>query len=77
MIRIVIDLLPLHVFHSNVVELIILHRYNDCLTTSDNQFSFKAKHSTDMYTFVKKHIGYYMSQSRPIYLRYVDASKSC
>ena len=33
---------------SKIFELCLSEKLNDYLTTSDNQFGFKAKHSTDM-----------------------------
>ena len=33
---------------SKIFELCLSEKLNDHLTTSDNQFGFKAKHSTDM-----------------------------
>ena len=62
---------------SKIVEIMLLHRYRNVFYTSCNQFSFKAKHSTDMCTFVlKETIDYYVSCSSPIYLCFVDASKA-
>ena len=39
---------------SQVIILLVLHRCKECFITTDNQFSFKAKHSTDMCTFLMK-----------------------
>ena len=62
---------------SKIVELLVLNRYNECLSTTDNQFSFKAKHSTDMCSFVlKETVDFYTSQNSPVYLSYVDSSKA-
>ena len=47
------------------------------LETSDNQFGFKTKHSTDMCAFIlKETIDFYISQTSPMYLCFLDASKA-
>ena len=62
---------------SKVFEKIILSRIQDSLYTNDNQFSYKAKHSTEMCIFTLKSIvDYYISSSSPVYLCYIDASKA-
>jgi hypothetical protein len=62
---------------SKIVELLILQRYRTCLNTNSFQFSFKARHSTDMCTFILKDtVEYFISNSSPVYLCYVDASKA-
>ena len=62
---------------SKIVELLVLNRFNNCLSTSCNQFSFKSKHSTDMCSFVlKETVDFYMSSNSPVYLSYVDSSKA-
>ena len=54
---------------SKVSEKIVFSRIQDCLYTNDNQFSNKAKHSTEMCIFtLKSIIGYYVSSSSPVYL---------
>ena len=60
-----------------MVELLILQRYRTSLNTNSFQFSFKARHSTDMCTFILKDtVEYFISNSSPVYLCYVDASKA-
>ena len=62
---------------SKLFEAVILYRYQDCLQTTDNQFGFKSKHSTDMCIFTMKHVvDYYTSMSSPVFLCYLDASKA-
>ena len=52
---------------SKLFENIMLSRIKSCLYTSDNQFGFKSKHSTDMCVFILKQIiDYYMSLSSPL-----------
>lgn len=55
----------------------MLLRIQGLLHTSDHQFSFKAKHSTDMCIFtLKSIIDYYITSSSPVYICYLDASKA-
>ena len=62
---------------SKIFEKALLLRARQYLFTTDNQFSFKSKYSTDMCVFVLKSItDYYKSCSSPIYLCYMDASKA-
>ena len=62
---------------SKVFEQLLLSRYQDKLDTSNNQFGFKASHSTDMCIFVMKQvIEFYNSQSSPVYICFMDASKA-
>lgn len=62
---------------SKILELILLNKYKDCFYTNDSQFGFKAKHSTDLCTFVLKEIiDFYVSHSSPIYICFMDASKA-
>ena len=50
---------------------------NDYLTTSDNQFGFKAKHSTDMCIYVVESVvKYYNHFHSPVYTCFLDASKA-
>ena len=47
------------------------------LTTTDNQFGFKEKHSTDMCVFaVQQMVDMYSSMNSPVYICYLDASKA-
>ena len=62
---------------SKAVEMIILHRYTALLYTSDNQFGFRNKHSTDMCVFaLQQIIDLYVSLNSPVYICYLDASKA-
>jgi hypothetical protein len=62
---------------SKILELVVLHKYQDKLITTDSQFGFKSNHSTDTCTFVLKEvIDFYVSQSSPMYLCFMDASKA-
>ena len=62
---------------SKILEKILLIRLHDYLYTTDNQFSFKAKHSTDMCIFsLKSVIDFYVTSSSPMYICYMDASKA-
>jgi len=62
---------------SKIFEYIMLFRLQCFLSTNDNQFGFKPKHSTDMCVFaLKQTIDYYMSMSSPMYICYIDASKA-
>ena len=54
---------------SKILESMILTRYEELLFTSDNQFGFKSKHSTDHCIFVLKEvIDFYISHSSPVYM---------
>ena len=47
------------------------------LTTSDNQFCFKSKHSTDQCIFAfKEVVRYYIIHGSPVFACYLDASKA-
>ena len=62
---------------SKLFEKIVLFRYEDRLVTTDNQFSFKRNHSTDLCVFTLKSIvNYFNSSSSPVYICYLDASKA-
>ena len=53
---------------SKIFELCLSEKLNDYLTTSDNQFGFKAKHSTDMCIYaVKSVVKYYNHFHSPVY----------
>ena len=52
---------------SKMFELCLSEKLNDYLTTSDNQFGFKAKHSTDMCIYaVKSVVKYYNHFHSPV-----------
>ncbi len=62
---------------SKLYENLLLTRIGNFLSTTDNQFGFKAKHSTDMAVYSLKYVTeYYVSQSSPVYTCYIDASKA-
>jgi hypothetical protein len=62
---------------SKILEMIFLKLNVDRLETGDNQFGFKAKHSTDQCLFAFKEIvEYYKCFSSPVYICYMDASKA-
>ena len=62
---------------SKVLEVLLLDRMEYYLFTSDNQFGFKSKHSTDQCIYIlKKLIEFYMSHNSPMYLCFLDASKA-
>ena len=58
---------------SKLFEAIIFERMEKFLHTSDHQFGFKPKHSTEMCVFaLKEIIHYYRSLNTPVYLCFVD-----
>ena len=62
---------------SKIFEIILLDIFELSLQTSDNQFGFKKKHSTDHCLFVLKNvIDYYRSHGSPIYTCLLDASRA-
>lgn len=62
---------------SKILEILILNRYRDLLATSDNQFGFKNKLSTDLCIYSLKQItDYYVDLGSPMYLCFLDASKA-
>ena len=62
---------------SKIFEIIILDKYGHLFVTQANQFGFKKGHSTDMCIFVLKSIiDYYISQSSPVCICFLDASKA-
>ena len=62
---------------SKIFEKVMFVHLQDFLSTTDNQFSFKSKHSTDMCVFtLKAIIDYYNAASSPMYICYLDASKA-
>ena len=62
---------------SKLLELLILDTCKDTINTSDSQFGFKEKHSTDMCIFtLKETVQYYVSLGSPIYLCFMDDSKA-
>lgn len=62
---------------SRIIDLVILNRYIDRLCTSELQFGFKRKCSTNMCSFVlKETVSYYISNQTPVYCVFLDASKA-
>ena len=61
---------------SKILELLILERYSDALSTTHNQFGFKEAHGTDLCIFtLKQVIEFYRLQGSPVYICYLDAYK--
>ena len=62
---------------SKILEHVLLKHIESYLYTSDNQFGFKAKHSTDQCIYLLKEvIQYYKSHKSPMFLCFMDASKA-
>ena len=54
---------------SKLFEQVILINIKNFLDTTDNQFGFKTKHSTDMCVFLlKQAISYYITRGSPIFV---------
>ena len=62
---------------SKVFEIALLYKIEFYLETTDYQFGFKAKHSTDMCIYaLKEVISYYRKHSSPVFVCFMDASKA-
>ena len=62
---------------SKVLEHVLLNYIESHLYISDNQFGFKAKHSTDQCIYLLKEvIQFYKSHKSPMFLCFMDASKA-
>ena len=62
---------------SKVLETIFVNKYLHLLNTTDNQYGFKEKHSTDLCIFtLKEIIEHYNRRSSPVYVCFIDASKA-
>ena len=62
---------------SKLYEILLLHRCEKYLDTSDHQFGFKTGHSTDMCIFLLKEIiDFYKNHSSPVFLCFLDATKA-
>ena len=61
---------------SKVSENVILYRLEEYLWTTNNQFGYKAGHSTDLciYTLIE-FIEYFKRRSTSVYVAFLDASK--
>ena len=62
---------------SKILEIVILSKYSMYFFSSDHQFGFKSKHSTDQCIFILKElIDLYLSTNSPLYVCFMDASKA-
>ena len=62
---------------SKVFENVILYRLEEYLWTTDNQFGFKAGHSTDLCVYaLTEFIEYFKRRSTSVYVAFLDASKA-
>ena len=62
---------------SKLLETVMLERYRNCLLSTEAQFGYKPKHSTDMCVFaLKETVQFYISLGSPVYLCFMDASKA-
>ena len=62
---------------SKVFENIILHRLEEYLWTTDNQFGFKSGYSTDLCVYaLTEFIEYLKRRSTSVYVAFLDASKA-
>jgi len=60
-----------------VFDLIVLDRFSDLLATSDLQFGFKARRSTNVCSMVlKETISYYVNSHSTVYCTMLDATKA-
>ena len=59
-----------------MLEILILNRYKLLFTTTDNQFGFKTKLSTEMCIYALKQITeYYTHAGNPMYICFLDGTK--
>ena len=62
---------------SKVFEHIILLRLEEYLWTTDNQFSFKSGHSTDLCIYaLSELVEYFRCRSTSVFVAFLDASKA-
>ena len=62
---------------SKLFEVVLLRLIDPFLKTCDNQFGFKADHSTDLCIFtLKSTIQYYRDNNSPVFTCFLDASKA-
>ena len=62
---------------SKVFENIILHRLEEYLWTTDNQFGFRSGHFTDLCVYaLTEYIKYLKCCSTSVYVAFLDASKA-
>jgi len=62
---------------AKVLEKCILVVYSDFFLSTDHQFGFKAKHSTDLCIFsLKETVNLYLNSGTPVFTCFLDASKA-
>ncbi len=62
---------------SKIFEKVILHRLEEYLWTTDNQFGFKSGHSTDQCVYaLTEFIEYFKHRSSSVFVAFLDASKA-
>ena len=62
---------------SKILENVILQRIEEYLWTTDNQFGFKAHHSTDLCVYaLTEFIEYFKNSSTSVYVAFLDARKT-
>ena len=62
---------------SKVFENVVLHKLDEYLWTTDNQFGFKSGHSTDLcVSALTEFIEYLKRRSTSVYVTFLDASKA-
>ena len=60
-----------------IVDNIVLHKYSAHLSTSELQFGFKRKSSTNLCTFVlKESLAYYSKNDTTVFCSFLDATKA-
>jgi len=63
--------------YGKVFDNIVLHRYSEMLVSSELQFGFKAKSSTNLCSMVmKESIAYYVNNNSSVFCTFLDASKA-
>jgi len=62
---------------SNLIDSFVLAKFSDKLHTSDLQFGFKTRSSTNLCTFVlKESMAYYANHDSSVYCAFLDATKA-
>ena len=62
---------------SKLLESVILMKCEEYLFTSDNQFGFKAQHSTEFCIYsLLEFIDYYKKRNTTVFVTFLDASKA-
>jgi len=63
--------------YSKLFDIIVLLHFSETLLTSELQFGFKAKNSTNHCTFIlKESLSYYVDNQSPVYCAFLDATKA-